>query len=81
MQVVHSHGQLFPLPTFSYDVELRLSHGNDAFRKDGTLLSISRDMKSEILEKIAEAMYSFKAYPDNEQFESAAIALIENTLA
>ena len=68
---------LFPLPTFSYDVELRLSHGNGAFRKDGTLPSISRDMKSEILEKMAEAMYSFKAYPDEQQFESAAIALIE----
>lgn len=68
---------VFPLPTFSYDVELRLRQGNDAFRKDGTRLSISRDMKSEILDKIAEAIYSFKAYPVNEEFESVAIALIE----
>lgn len=67
----------FPIPTFSYDVELRLRQGNDAFRKDGTLLSISRDMKSEILEKIAEAIFSFKAYPGDEEFESVAIALIE----
>ncbi|XP_048880258.1 sterile alpha motif domain-containing protein 3-like [Brienomyrus brachyistius] len=67
----------FSIPTFSYDVELRLRQGNDAFRKDGTLLSISRDMKSEILEKIAEAIYSFKAYPRNEEFECVAIALVE----
>lgn len=40
-------------------------------------LSISRDMTFEILEKIAEVIYSFKAYPDNEGFESVAIALTE----
>lgn len=68
---------LFSLLTFSYDVEQRLREGNDAFRKDGTLLSISRDMKSEILEKTAEAIYFFKAYPVNEEFESVAIALTQ----
>uniref|UniRef100_A0A3Q0RR89 Uncharacterized protein n=1 Tax=Amphilophus citrinellus TaxID=61819 RepID=A0A3Q0RR89_AMPCI len=67
----------FYIPTFAYDVELRLRQGNDAFRKNGTLLAISRDMKSEILEKTAETIYSFKAYPGNDDFKSVAIALIE----
>lgn len=67
----------FPIPVFTYDVELRLRQGNEAFRKDGTLLSIPRDMKIEILEKLAENMYSYKAYPGNEEIESVAAALIE----
>lgn len=67
----------FPIPVFTYDVELRLKQGNEAFRKDGTLLSIPRDIKIEILEKLAENIYSYKAYPGNEDIESVAAALIE----
>ncbi|KAK0134874.1 Sterile alpha motif domain-containing protein 3 [Merluccius polli] len=67
----------FPIPTFLYDVELRLRQGNDSFRKDGALLSISRDIKSEILEKIAEAIYSFKTYPTPEHFGHVAKTLIK----
>lgn len=67
----------FPIPTFSYDVELRLRHGNDAFRESGALLSISRDMKSEILLKLAETMYSFMTYPTLEHFGCVAKALVE----
>ncbi|XP_071327493.1 uncharacterized protein [Trachinotus anak] len=67
----------FPIPTFSYDVELRLRQGNDAFRESGALLSISRDMKSEILLKLAETMYSFMTYPTLEHFECVAKALVE----
>lgn len=66
----------FPIPVFTYDVELRLRQGNEAFRKDGTLLSIPRDMKIEILEKLAETIYSYKAYPGNEEIDSVAAALI-----
>jgi len=67
----------FPIPVFTYDVELRLRQSNEAFRKNGTLLSISRDIKTEILEKLAENIYSYKAYPGNEEIESVAAALIE----
>ncbi|XP_057184230.1 sterile alpha motif domain-containing protein 3-like [Triplophysa rosa] len=67
----------FPIPLFVYDAELRLRQGNEAFRKYGTLLSIPRDMKIEILEKLAETIYSYKAYPGNEEIESVASALIE----
>uniref|UniRef100_A0A671PRC5 PB1 domain-containing protein n=1 Tax=Sinocyclocheilus anshuiensis TaxID=1608454 RepID=A0A671PRC5_9TELE len=67
----------FPIPVFTYDVELRLRQRNEAFRKDGTLLSIPRDMKIEILEKLAETIYSYKAYPGNEEIDGVAVALIE----
>lgn len=67
----------FPIPVFTYDMELRLRQGNEAFRKHGTLLSIPRDMKIAILEKLAETIYSYKAYPGNEEIESVASALID----
>ncbi|XP_047668779.1 sterile alpha motif domain-containing protein 3-like [Tachysurus fulvidraco] len=67
----------FPIPIFTYDVELILRQGNEAFRKDGTLLSVSRDMKIDILTQLAETIYSYKAYPVNEEIESVAAALIE----
>ena len=35
-----------------------------------------RDMKHDILEKLAETMYSFKAYPKDDDFSSVAKALI-----
>ncbi len=44
--------------------------------KDGTFLSIPRDMKIEVLEKLAETIYSYKAYPGNEEIDSVAAALI-----
>ncbi|GAA6101253.1 uncharacterized protein LOC113633890 [Tachysurus ichikawai] len=67
----------FPIPIFTYDVELRLRQGNEAFRKDGTLLSVPRDMKIDILTQLAETIYSYKDYPVNEEIDSVAAALIE----
>lgn len=71
----------FPIPIFTYDVALRLRQGNEAFQKDGTLLSIPRDMKIEILEKLAETIYSYKAYPGNEKINSVVAALIAKHLS
>nr|XP_054586819.1 uncharacterized protein LOC129152454 [Nothobranchius furzeri]XP_054586820.1 uncharacterized protein LOC129152454 [Nothobranchius furzeri] len=68
---------VFPVPTFSFDVELRLRQGNEIFESHGKLLTLSKDMKSEILDKMAEKMFSFKAYPANEDFEKAAHSLVE----
>lgn len=42
----------------------------------GSNLSVSRDMKHDILQKLAEYMYSFKAYPTEEDFAEVATALI-----
>lgn len=78
-QSPQSHSHPWPadfiIPNFSYDVELRLKHGNKA-SSDGTLLTMSRDTQTEILEKLAEAMFAYKAYPDKEEIKSVAIALV-----
>nr|XP_046254751.1 uncharacterized protein LOC124064377 [Scatophagus argus] len=44
--------------------------------RDRVPLTPSQDMKHEILEKLAKTMYSFKAYPDDDDFSSVAKALI-----
>lgn len=67
----------FPIPKFTYDVELQLRRGNEAYHNNGSLLDISKDTKSEILEKLAEAMYAFTPYPQRDDFDNAAQSLIE----
>uniref|UniRef100_A0A8C1PQT6 Sterile alpha motif domain-containing protein 3-like n=1 Tax=Cyprinus carpio TaxID=7962 RepID=A0A8C1PQT6_CYPCA len=66
----------FPIPTFSYDVELRLHKGNDAYEQTNKALSVPREMKSDILEKIAETIFALKAYPRPEEIEDVASALV-----
>ncbi|KAF7647225.1 hypothetical protein LDENG_00175800, partial [Lucifuga dentata] len=68
--------EFFDIPSFSVDVEYRLRQGDLAFMKDGTHMTPSRDMKHDILEKLAETMYSFKAYPEDDDFSSVAETLI-----
>lgn len=38
---------------------------------------MARDMQTEILDKLAEAVFVYKAYPDKEEIQSVAIALVE----
>ncbi|RXN30823.1 sterile alpha motif domain-containing 3-like isoform X1 [Labeo rohita] len=66
----------FDVPNFSVDVEYRLRQANLLYLRDGTLLKVTKDLKHEILERLAETMYGFTAYPNNAQFEKAAAALI-----
>ncbi|KAK5599376.1 hypothetical protein CRENBAI_021926 [Crenichthys baileyi] len=70
----------FPISAFSYDVELKLRKGNETFERTKTTVSITRDMKMGILDKIAEAIFAVKAYPDQDQIVSLASALISNHL-
>lgn len=67
----------FQIPKFSYDVELRLAKGNEKFQEDGTLLAIPREMKMDILDSIAQAIFAFKAYPNSQELESVSAALIQ----
>ncbi|XP_062315936.1 uncharacterized protein LOC134019259 [Osmerus eperlanus] len=69
--------QPFDIPTFSYDVELKLKKGNEAFHEDGTLLDVSKDTKSDILDKIAEAIYVHNAYPTREDYDLMSQALVD----
>lgn len=67
----------FEIPRFSYDVELQLKRGNEAYQENGTLLNIRKDTKSEILDKLAEAMYSYTAYPSREEYDIVAQSLVK----
>nr|XP_055070029.1 uncharacterized protein LOC129451008 [Misgurnus anguillicaudatus] len=66
----------FTIPTFSYDLELRLRKGNEEYEKSKSSLKVSREMKIGILEKIAESMYTFSAYPSENEYEKVAKALV-----
>lgn len=66
----------FPIPTFSYDVELRLRKANEVYEQTNKALSVPREMKSHILEKIAEAIFALKPYPQQEEIEAVASALV-----
>ncbi|KAL7873971.1 hypothetical protein SRHO_G00049410 [Serrasalmus rhombeus] len=67
----------FPIPLFSYDVELRLQKANEDFKKNGTTLNVTRDIKMHVLEKLAEAVFSYKAYPKDCELEKVACALVD----
>nr|XP_046241968.1 uncharacterized protein LOC124057602 isoform X2 [Scatophagus argus]XP_046262946.1 uncharacterized protein LOC124068599 [Scatophagus argus] len=68
--------EFFDIPNFSVDVEYRLRQADLLYVKDRTLFKVSKEVKHEILEKLAESMYGYTAYPNNAQFESVATALI-----
>ncbi|MEQ2174945.1 hypothetical protein GOODEAATRI_012982, partial [Goodea atripinnis] len=64
------------IPKFSVDVEYRLRQANLLHRRDGTHLIPSKELKHDILERVAETMYALKAYPTNSEFEAVATALV-----
>lgn len=64
----------FEIPTFSLDTELILQAANEAYRKGGTLFS-NPAVKSIILEKLAESIFVYTAYPSQTQREQVAEAL------
>ena len=65
----------FEIPTFSFDIELILQAANETYEKDGTLFS-SPAVKSNILNKLAESIFVYTAYPSQAQREQVAEALI-----
>ncbi|XP_077089958.1 uncharacterized protein LOC143741580 [Siphateles boraxobius] len=67
---------VFDLPTFSYDVEFALREGNSEYFKEGKHLKLTRDQKHNILERMIDTIYSFKAYPSDTEFAQAAEALV-----
>ncbi|XP_071350986.1 sterile alpha motif domain-containing protein 3-like isoform X2 [Trachinotus anak] len=64
------------IPKFSVDVEYRLRQANLLHLRDGTHLIPSKELKHDILERLAETMYALKAYPTNAEFEAVASALV-----
>ncbi|XP_070840006.1 sterile alpha motif domain-containing protein 3-like [Chaetodon trifascialis] len=66
---------LFSTPSFSYDVELKLHKGNEAYEQTKKGITLT-DMRIDILDKIAQAVFEVKVYPDQDQIESVVSALI-----
>lgn len=66
---------VFPIPTFSHNTELALRQGNQIYLRDGTQIT-SPSVKSDILERLAEAMFSYTAYPNDAQRCAVAEALV-----
>ncbi|XP_026068469.1 sterile alpha motif domain-containing protein 3-like [Carassius auratus] len=67
----------FIIPSFSYDAELKLRRANDAHEKDGSLLDVTKELKTEILNKLAEVIFNLNPYPTREQIESVSEALVK----
>lgn len=57
--------------------ELQLEKGNAVYRSNMTRLTLSSKTKSDILEKVAEEIFKYKAYPTDADFSDVAEALIK----
>uniref|UniRef100_A0A4W6E0B6 Uncharacterized protein n=1 Tax=Lates calcarifer TaxID=8187 RepID=A0A4W6E0B6_LATCA len=66
----------FPVPRFAYDTELLLASGNEAFKKDGIPLNFT-SILPDILERLAESVFQYVAYPTSAQFVDVDEALIQ----
>ncbi|XP_063041751.1 uncharacterized protein LOC134436458 [Engraulis encrasicolus] len=67
----------FDVPKFSIDVELRLKKANDSYSQTKVPLVVPRDMKSEILSKLVQALFEIRPYPSRDEVETAVIALVQ----
>ncbi len=68
---------VFVVPRFSYCAEMQIQKGNDDFSVNGTVLSLTPKIRSDILEGLAEEIIKYTAYPRDDQFEKVAEALIQ----
>lgn len=66
----------FPIPQFAYETEIYLERADEDYRRNGTLLTSSK-IKADILEKLAETIYMYAAYPSNPQICDVAEALVK----
>ena len=66
----------FIIPSFDHDVEFLLSKGNAVYKEHGTLLILPKGAKGSVLQKLTCAMYDYKAYPIESEFQAVAEALI-----
>lgn len=66
----------FEVPCFSLDIEYTLRQGNIFYMIGGAHMSVSRDMKHNILQKLAEEMYKYFTLPQDEHLSVVAEMLI-----
>uniref|UniRef100_A0A8C6UC02 Uncharacterized protein n=1 Tax=Neogobius melanostomus TaxID=47308 RepID=A0A8C6UC02_9GOBI len=65
----------FNIPTFSFETEGQLEKGNAEYTKNQTRLTPTSKMLSDILERLAETVFSYKAYPNDADLSDVAQAL------
>ena len=71
--------QEVPLPSLGFDVNFILKSGQDkctCFFKDGTLLTLTKSIKSDLLKDITEAAFSYKADPSDDEITQIAAELV-----
>ncbi|XP_053296885.1 uncharacterized protein LOC128456654 [Pleuronectes platessa] len=66
----------FVIPDFSHDVEFQLRVANDAYANDGTVMVVSKSVKSEILDRLADCITQITPYRPKNNIESVAKALV-----
>ncbi|XP_030577210.1 uncharacterized protein LOC115774197 [Archocentrus centrarchus] len=66
----------FVIPHFSHDVEYQLRVANDAYASDGAVIVVSKSVKSEILDRLADCITKITPYPTRDNIESVAKALV-----
>ena len=66
----------FPVPRFAYGTELVLASGDDVFKKEGIQLNFPTILP-DVLEKLAESIFLYVAYPTSSQLSDVAEALIQ----
>ncbi|XP_071403280.1 uncharacterized protein [Centroberyx affinis] len=69
--------EAFVVPRFSYCAEMLLQKGNNDFIANGTFLSLTPKVRSDILEGLAEEIIKYTAYPRDDQFEEVAEVLVQ----
>ncbi|CAI5642002.1 unnamed protein product [Oreochromis niloticus] len=65
----------FPIPQVAYEIEMYLETATEEYKKNGNLLPTSK-VKTDILEKLAETIFTFTAYPSSAQVSYVAEALV-----
>ena len=65
----------FNIPTFSFETEGQLEKGNAEYTKNQTRLTPTSKMLSDILERLAEKIFSYKAYHNDADLSDVAEAL------
>lgn len=68
---------MFEITKFTVDVEDRLHQGNLLYLRDGAYVKVAKELKHDILEKLAEVIDAFDAYPKKEDLEAVVQALVE----
>ncbi|KAG7513756.1 hypothetical protein JOB18_015916 [Solea senegalensis] len=67
---------LFCVPRFTYDAEIKLEKANKAFRENGMLLIPDPKLKSDILEGLIQEVVKHSVYLTDSKFDQVAEALI-----